>query len=183
MKGCRPLSRGEIKKIIEKLNIRDKLLCLSGLYFGLRISEILQLKFRDISSEYISIKSKKNSENVTFQIPLNYRLAVKALEGSYKRAGVIVTPDTYLILSREGENRPIHKGHACKLIKKVCKELGIEGKVNTHSFRKSFVTEIYRQTGKDIAETKKYSRHKNLSNLDYYIGTSTNLDLIEKLDW
>lgn len=133
--------------------------------------------------EYINIKSSKNSENVTFQIPLKYRLAVKTLEIEYRHAGNDVTPDTYLFLSREGHNRSIHKGHACKLIKKVCDAIGIEGKVNSHSFRKSFVTEIYKQSGYNIAETKKYSRHKSLSNLDYYIGTSKNLDLIKKLEW
>jgi len=39
------------------------------------------------------------------------------------------------------------------------------------------VTRIYHLTGKDIAETKKYSRHKSLANLDYYIGTTQDLPL------
>ena len=33
------------------------------------------------------------------------------------------------------------------------------------------------------AETKKYSRHKNMANLDYYIGTTEGTDLIHALSW
>ncbi len=183
MKGCRILEKQEIKKILNTLNVRNKLLVLTGLYFGTRISETLGLKFRDVSGKYISIKSKKNSENVTFAITPDYRKAVQELKEDYAQKGIDVTEDTYLFLSREGQNSPIHKGHACKMIKKICNTIGIDGKVNTHSFRKTFVTAIYKESGCDIAQTKKYSRHKNLANLDYYIGTSENLDLIKKLSW
>lgn len=54
---------------------------------------------------------------------------------------------------------------------------------NSHSARKIFVTRIYALTGKDIAETKKYSRHKSLANLDYYIGTTQDLSLVNQLHW
>ncbi|MBK8755563.1 MAG: hypothetical protein IPL99_29820 [Candidatus Competibacteraceae bacterium] len=55
--------------------------------------------------------------------------------------------------------------------------------MNSHSARKTFVTRIYAMTGKDIAETRKYSRHKSLANLDYYIGTTDDLSLVARLDW
>jgi len=183
MKGCRPLQPQEIKQLLGKLNPRDKLLCLTGLYFGTRISETLQLKFRDVSEEYINIKSQKNSENVTFTIGPEYKKAVKELQSYYKTCGIDITPDMYLFLSREGQNMPIHRSQASRIIKKTCKALGLEGKINSHSFRKNFVTAIYEKSGFNIAETKKYSRHKSLSNLDYYIGTTENLDLIKKLSW
>ncbi len=183
MKGCRPLQPQEIKQLLDKLNPRDKLLCLSGLYFGTRISETLQLKFSDVSGDYINIKSQKNSENVTFTIGPEYKKAVRVLQKHYERSGIDVTPDTYLFLSREGTNQPLSRYQASRIIKKTCKTLGLEGKINSHSLRKTFVTAIYEKSGFNIAETKKYSRHKSLSNLDYYIGTCEELDLIKKLKW
>jgi len=183
VKGCRPLQNEEINKLFEELNTRDILLCLCGLYFGLRISEILQLKFKDVTGEFINIKSKKNSENITFEIPEDLKRAVTNLKEYYIQKNINVTEDTYLILSRQGGNRPIDRTQANRILARAADRAGLEGNINSHSFRKSFVTAIYEVSDYNIALTKKYSRHKNLANLDYYIGTCENLDLIKKLNW
>jgi integrase len=86
-------------------------------------------------------------------------------------------------ISQKGKNQHITRQLASSLVKKTVKTLGLEGKINTHSFRKSFVTKIYEMTGYNIAETKTYSRHKSLVNLEYYIKTTESTDLVEQLNW
>lgn len=183
MKGCRTLENNEIKVILDKLNIRDKLLILTGLTFGTRISESLELTFSKVSGSYLKIRSKKGSENVTFPIPESYKKLVHQLKEYYEEIGIETTDNTPLFVSRKGINQSINRQQASRIITGVCEELGIEGKINTHSFRKTFVTSIYNMTNFDIAQTKVYSRHKNLANLDYYINTSKETNLIHNLQY
>ena len=187
MKGCRPLDQNEVARILADLAPRDKLLALTGLYFGTRISETLALTFGAVAGKYIAIKSAKGSDNVTFEIPDAYRTAVEALKRDYEVSGRMVFTTTPLFLSRKadanGADKAINRQQASQIISDAAKRCGIEGKINSHSMRKTFVTKVYELSGKDIAATKKYSRHKNLANLDYYIGTTEDLSLVGKLSW
>ena len=183
MKGCRVVSNQEIKKIISSLSIRDRVLVLTGLNFGTRISESLPLTFGDVSGKYINIDSLKGSENAAFIIPPAYHQAICELRDYYTSQGITVTDNTYLFQSKKGVNEHIKRCQASKIIKDACEDLGIEGKVCNHSFRKTFVTKIYELTKYNIAQTKVYSRHKNLANLDYYINTCQTTELINDLSW
>ena len=183
MKGCRVLNQEEVKALLDELPTRDRLLVLTGLTFGTRVSETLSFTFGSVAGRFIDIRSAKGSNNVSFEIPASYRAEVDALRQEYEAAGHTVTDATPLFLSRKGRGRAISRQQASELMTAACERLGIDGKVNTHSARKTFVTRIYNLSGRDIAETKKYSRHKSLANLDYYIGTTENLSLVAKLDW
>jgi integrase len=183
MKGCRPLDQTEVTALLSELSARDRLLLLTGLSFGTRISETLSFTFGDVAGRFISIRSAKGSDNVSFEVPAAYRTVVDELRAEYEAAGHTVTNETPLFLSRKGVNRAISRQQASEIMTTTARAMGIEGKVNTHSLRKSFVTRIYTLTGRDIAQTKKYSRHKSLANLDYYIGTCEDLSLVSQLDW
>ena len=183
MKGCRVLEAHEVQALLNDLRPRDRLLMLTGLTFGTRISETLSLTFGAVSGRYLHIASAKGSDHVSFEIPPGYQAEVAALRADYQQSGRTVTAATPLFLSRKGPDQTLRRQQASEIISAACVRLGIEGKVNTHSARKTFVTRIYHLTGKDIAETKKYSRHKSLANLDYYIGTTQDLSLVSKLDW
>ena len=183
MKGCRVLETHEVQALLAALAVRDRVLLLTGLTFGTRISETLALTFKAVSGRYLHIQSAKGSANVSFEIPARYQAEVAALRGFYAQAGRTVTDTTPLFLSRKGSNKAITRQQASEVITAACQRLGLDGKVNSHSARKTFVTRIYQMTGKDIAETKKYSRHKSLANLDYYIGTTQDLSLVGQLDW
>lgn len=183
MKGSRAVEKPEAKKMMDSMNIRDRVLVLTGLTFGTRISESLARKFKDFAAEYLHFASKKHSANQGFPIPESYRQALQELKAYYEAQGIKVTGDTYLFLSRKGENQPITRIQASRIIKDACETTGITGRVSTHSFRKAFVTEIYGLTGKDVVATMTYSRHRNLSNLVYYIKTTEKTDLINNLSW
>lgn len=183
MKGCKALDNKEVKAILENLSIRDKVFVMMGLTFGTRISEALELRFKDVAGDYLYLKSKKGSDNAAFPIPDQCKALIAELRGYYEEKNIDVNDNTFLFLSRKGENKAITRQQASQIVKVTCGSLGIPGKVNTHSFRKSFVTKIYEMTGFNIAETKNYSRHKSLANLDYYINTTQKTELINNLTW
>ncbi len=183
MKGCRVMTDEEIRSMLDKLQIRDRALFLTCLTFGTRISEALALTFGDVEGNNLHLVSQKGSENISFPIPYAYRQVIEGLKEWYTEKGLKITNKSPLFISQKGKDKHITRQLASCLIKKTVKSLGLEGKINTHSFRKSFVTKIYELTGFNIAETKTYSRHKSLVNLEYYIKTTETTDLVEKLKW
>lgn len=183
MQGCRPLSDEEIKQLLRIVSLKARVLILTELFFGTRISETLNLTFGDVTGEYVPIKSMKNSDNQTFPIPEQYKEAVSHLKLKYQRQGIKVADDTPLFLSQKDHGKTISRQNASDLIKRAVKKLGFEGKINNHSFRKSFISKIYQKTNFDIATTRIYSRHKNLGNLQHYLATSETPDLVNGLEW
>ncbi len=183
MKGCRVLNDEEIRLILNELGIRDRTLFLTCLTFGTRISEALSLTFGDVSGSTLYICSKKGSESQGFPIPQAYRKVVNELKNWYAEKGVEVDAKLPLFISQKGHNQSISRQLASNVIRNVTNKLNLDGKVNTHSFRKSFVSKIYEITGFNIAETKAYSRHKSLVNLEYYLRTTEKVDLVERLNW
>ena len=183
MKGCRILTDEEIKLVLNELGTRDRTLFLTCLTFGTRISEALSLTFGDVVGNTLYLQSKKGSDNQSFPIPDAYRNAITELMEWYSGKGITVDNNLPLFVSQKGTNKSITRQLASTVIMKVSRRLNLDGKVNTHSFRKSFVTKIYEMTGFNIAETKAYSRHKSLVNLEYYIKTTEKTDLVEQLNW
>ena len=51
----------------------------------------------------------------------------------------------------------------------VCKYLGYEG-ISTHSFRKWYATEIYKNNGYDIALVQRLLQHSSAATTQRYIG-------------
>ena len=61
----------------------------------------------------------------------------------------------------------------------VCEYLGYEG-ISTHSFRKWYATEIYRNNGYDIALVQRFLQHSSASITQRYIGIEQ-MDYIENI--
>ena len=56
-----------------------------------------------------------------------------------------------------------------KILARVCDYLGYEG-ISTHSFRKWYATEIYRNNGYDIALVQRLLQHSSAAVTQRYIG-------------
>lgn len=183
MKGCRVLKDNEIRDILNELQVRDRVLFLTCLTFGTRISEALALNFANVAGKTLFIKSIKGSENQYFPIPDFYKKEIGELKKWYERKSVYISEKSPLFISQKGNDKAITRQLAGKVIRNIATRLGLDGMVSTHSFRKTFVTKIYEMTGYNLAETKSYSRHKSLVNLEYYIQTTETVDLVHQLEW
>ena len=184
MQGARALDQDEINAMLRIASPRDALILLTGINFGTRISEALKLTFADVEGEVLHLKSAKGSSNQGFPIPAGYKAAIKALKAFYRDKGFEPKQHTRIFL--ETHVLPFHvmsRQAASDAVRRLAKKIGAEGKVSSHSFRKSFVTRIYEKTGFNIAETQKYSRHKSLGNLQFYIQTTESMDLVNDGLW
>lgn len=126
---------------LEKGEIRNYALVVIGLNTSLRISDILNLQWKDIYNfktgtyrQHICLVEQKTHKNN--MIAIN-GAAISALE-IYKESLTELEPDTYIFKSRVGRNRPISRNRAFNIIKGAAEELGMESNIACHSLRKTF---------------------------------------------
>lgn len=169
-------SRSQIKAIKGNLkakkNPRDFLLFITGINTGLRISDLLKLKVRDVKNsrgeirDYIRVKEQKTG-NDTY-IPFNS--GVKEALQYYFNKSDIYDLDGYLFTAKKRkENKPLTKCGAWQLVNIWCKDIGITYKVGTHTLRKTLGYQLHLQ-GASIPIIAERLGHKNLGSVKSYIG-------------
>ena len=147
---------------LRETNERNLVMFELGIYTGLRISDILKLRVKDVRNrKYIKIVEMKTGKEK--KIPINPIL--KRTLDSY----IVDMKDLdYLIKSRKGRNKPIGRVQAYKIIKELGEMFGVED-LGTHSLRKTFGYHYYKKT-KDIALLQKIFNHSSPSITLRYIG-------------
>ncbi|HDF2667988.1 TPA: tyrosine-type recombinase/integrase [Clostridioides difficile] len=147
---------------LKKTNERDHILFLMGIYTGLRISDILKLRIKDVrGKEYITLKEKKTSKKKIIKINPILKKELK----SYTQDKDL---KEFLIKSRSGYNKAIERNRAYDIIKNLGELFGIE-RLGTHTMRKTFGYHYYKQT-KDVVTLQRIFNHSSPSVTLNYIG-------------
>lgn len=130
---------------------------------GLRISDILQLRLQDIKKDgdryHLAITEKKTGKPRTFTVPF----AIYQYIHLYCLQNDIAADELIF---------PITDRAVQKYLKKVCDYCEYE-EISTHSFRKFFATEIYKNNGHDIMLVKHLLQHSSAATTQRYIGISS----------
>lgn len=145
--GCRPNERVATALVLEG-------------NLGLRISDIVKLRLCDIVSDgdryRLEIVEQKTGKSRVFTVPL---VIQQYIENYCLRNG----------LRRDELIFPLTERAIQKQLKIVCDYLGFEG-ISTHSFRKWYATEIYKNSGYDIALVQRLLQHSSAATTQRYIG-------------
>ena len=145
--GCRPNERIATALVLEG-------------NLGIRVSDIIKLRLCDIVRDgdrfRLSIVEQKTGKERVFTVPL---LIQQYIENYCLRNGIKPTERIF----------PITERMIQKQLKIVCDYLGYEG-ISTHSFRKWYATEIYRNNGFDIALVQRLLQHSSAATTQRYIG-------------
>lgn len=152
----------ELKTELKKQNYRDYIMFEVGINTGFRISDILKLKVNDLRDKiHITIKEGKTGKEkksfINEKLKSKLDAYIKGMENS-----------EYLFQSRKGENKPITRVQAYRVLKKTADKMGIE-KVGTHTLRKTFGYHHYQQN-KDVALLQDLFNHSAPSITLEYIG-------------
>lgn len=126
---------------LKRNEIRNYTMVTLGLNTALRISDILNLKWKDVYNfeqhlyyQHVSVLEKKTKKTNMFVLNKN---AIEALE-LLKESINCIAPDFYIIKSRCGFNNPLGRTRAYIIIKEAAEALDIEGSISCHSLRKTF---------------------------------------------
>lgn len=139
---------------LQKKNPRDALLFSFGIYTGLRISDILKFKIKDVVGNSYNIREKKTKKQKIYDFNSHLKKEIdKYIENK--------NPNEYLFKSRENNNKPISRQRAYQIIKKVCNDNQIYN-IGTHTLRKTFGYHAYKEK-KDVALLMDIFNHSNES--------------------
>jgi len=155
-------------------NIRNYTLIVFGLNSALRISDILNLTWGDvfdfnegIFKNHVYIKEKKTGKSKKFLLNQNATAALIRLKRSIEHINI----SDYIFKSREGQNKPITRYMAIKIIKASCEGVGIKEHIGCHSLRKTFGYHSWKK-GVPIPVLMELYNHSNQSITKLYLGIS-----------
>lgn len=189
MSGRRPLTPEEERRFLRtlrKLDPRDRALFTTQWLTGFRISEVLSLSVGSVFRkgqlvEQIGVpprrlKGKRGGTRWVPMAPELRRALTPLLRVLEKQHGL--TPELPLFVSRmrgpDGSPKPMTRFLADKLLKRTCALAGIDddGRLGTHSLRKTFARNVYRNSGNDIMVLKAALHHSSLATTEKYLEAS-----------
>jgi integrase len=160
-----------MKVVLKNKSIRNYLLFTLGINTGLRISDLLQLKIKNVSNgkikDNIYIRERKTSKEKIFGLNKTAKEAIKEYLNSLDKYEL----DWYLFKSKKGVNQPISRIQAYDILNIASVEVGINDKIGTHTLRKTFGYHA-RMKGVGIEILQKIFNHSAPGVTMRYIGIS-----------
>jgi len=182
MKGARPLSNDEILLVSEQFSgtysVRNRSLFLLGVSVGGRISELLALTIGDVWQNHQPVSDLlfekgivKGKENARM-VPVNAdgRKAISDLIEWHQAQYGTLDPERPLFVSRKHQ-AALSRSQAHRVLEAAFEKAGLNGKLATHSLRKTFAQRCYDQSG-DIFQVKELLGHRSVETTKAYIGIS-----------
>ena len=167
MKGSKPLNDKEIKLMLNQMTSeRNKAFLILGIKTGFRVSELLSLTVGDVI-QYDKIKDSITVKRSSMKGKLSSRTVVLHKEAKEALIELLSTMDNGNFI--ETKLFPIGRQQAHKIIKQAANRAKIEGKVSTHSMRKSFAKKIYNALKRDLINTQKALGHKSVQSTCSYL--------------
>lgn len=112
-----------------------------GVFTGLRISDLLKLRFSQFESDILTIEEQKTKKTRRIKINSDLREIVNRV----KNRMVVPDTDQYIFLNRYG-TKPIDKSYANVKLKEIFKKynISVDGNISTHLFRKTLGNRVLR---------------------------------------
>ena len=184
MKGTRPLDNNEIRLVSAcfagTYEVRNRGLFMLGVSTGGRISELLSLRIGDVwqngkaVTDLLYEKNIVKGGEVSRAVPVNRdgRTAIEGIIAWHRERYKNTEPNRPLFPSRHNSGTvPLHRQSAHQMLKKAFIAAGLNGKIATHSLRKSFAQRVYEHSG-DIYLVKELLGHRNVATTQAYLGVN-----------
>lgn len=159
------LNKEEIKKLIESSPTQKSKLIIKLLYStGLRVSELVNLKLKDINlkTKEAWVRKGKGSKDRFFQIP------EKLIDDLKKHILTLKENEVYLF---PGKNKTLTTRNIQKILLKAAEKAEINKRVTPHKLRHSFATHLL-ESGVDIRYIQSLLGHSDLSTTQIYTHVS-----------
>ncbi len=164
------LELGEIQLLLSKLGVRERTLALLDAGTGLRVSELLALRWRDVDFENLELNVTRSiwhqvigdckTEASAKPVPLDTYMAEDLLR--WRRQSAYPMPDDYIFASETMRGKqPYWPDNLMKRhIRPVAKAIGIHKRIGWHTFRHTFGT-LLKANGEDVKTVQELLRHAN----------------------
>lgn len=151
----------DIARYLKSKDERYYVLFVTGIYSGLRVSDILKLRVKDVKGkDHIFIREKKTKKEKRFLINKNLkRILDEYIKGKDDLEYLFENPKTH---------KPITRQWAYQMIREAGEKFGVYN-LGTHTMRKTFGYHMYQAT-KDGAMLMKLFNHSSIHITLRYIG-------------
>jgi site-specific recombinase XerD len=172
------LSIEEFQKIVDSIsNIKHKTAVCLMYSAGLRVSEAVNLKIKDIDSKNnkINIRCAKGKIDRIVMLDDSILELMRKYWDTYKTK-------TYLFEGAKGDIYSIKSIQ--NIVQNAVKKIGIDKKISSHSLRHSCFTQLIKN-GTDLRTVQKIAGHKNINTTANYINLIDNdiLDTISPINY
>ena len=184
MKGTRPLDNDEIRRVSTCFTgtyaVRNRGLFMLGVSTGGRISELLSLTIGDVYQNRSAVtdllfqRTIVKGGEVSRAVPVNAdgRRAITEIVDWHREKYRAIDASRPLFPSRHKSGTvALHRQTAHEILKNAFIEAGLNGKLATHSLRKSFAQRLYDKTG-DIYLVQALLGHRNIATTQNYLGVN-----------
>lgn len=170
MKAVQPIRDKKLiqrmKNELRKSGTRDYMLFCFGINVGLRISDILNLKVSDVRDRsHLTLTEQKTGKAK--------RIKINGISDDLNEYIQGMNDSDYLFRSQKGDNLPISRVQAYRILNKAAEAIGIE-EIGTHTMRKTFGYHFYQKT-KDVALLQELFNHSAPSVTLRYIGINQDI--------
>lgn len=142
---------------------RNYIMFCIGIYSGLRISDIVVLRVRDVKNkDVIRIVEKKTGNHRVYPVPAPLKRALREYCEGKK-------PEDYIVPNAR-TNKPLGRVQAWRIIRKACEPYGLKY-IGTHTMRKTFGYHFYQMYG-DVVMLMSIFGHTSESYTLRYIGVN-----------
>lgn len=153
-----------IQNDLKKNNYRNYLMFEIGIYIGIRISDILNIKIKDIKNKnFLKLREIKTGKEKLMPIPSHLKKEIELYIDNKD-----FNEDDYLFKSIKKKYKPITRVQAYNILKKIAKKYKLEN-IGTHTLRKTFGYHFYKRTN-DVALLMTIFNHSDPSITLRYIG-------------
>jgi len=153
-----------IQDDLKASNVRNYIMFEIGIYIGIRISDILNIKVKDIKDKNtLKMREIKTNKEKLMPIPSHLQKEIN----SYI-AEADLKENEYLFKSRKNKIKPISRVQAYYILNKIAKKYKLEN-IGTHTLRKTFGYHFYKKT-QDVALLMTIFNHSDPSITLRYIG-------------
>ena len=160
-----------ITRLENKGEFKFCLLISTGVFTGLRISDLLTLKYTDlINKDILTIREKKTKKVRTIKINPDLSILVERI---YKKLN-LTNPNQFIFLNRFG-NKPIDKSYVNTKLKELFSKnrIKIDGNISSHLFRKTLarrVMELNNYSNESLVLLMELFGHSSMSITKRYLG-------------
>jgi len=160
-----------ITRLENKREFKFCLLISTGVFTGLRISDLLTLKYTDlINKDILTIREKKTKKVRTIKINPDLSILVERI---YKKLN-LTNPNQFIFLNRFGD-KPIDKSYVNTKLKELFSKnrIKIDGNISSHLFRKTLgrrVMELNNFSNESLVLLMELFGHSSMSITKRYLG-------------
>ncbi len=136
---------------------------------GLRISDVLNLKHKDLQGDKLVLTEKKTGKKRELTLNTNVLSAYSKLLSMLDSQGIKVNADDFIFVSQKGT---VYKTQSINVIlKQIFNSKKLQ--ISSHSLRKSFARRVYDNNNQSEASLVLLSsvlNHSNIANTRCYLG-------------